>query len=261
MPEEEPGQEEELTWSEDGKRILEDSHTPFRRAITEWVEGKRELVTAGSVLLRALAKAPTGMGRFRRDFDNHAVAPGEHGAPNEVLPISLKGIEELVANDPSMRDWLVAICWVLNYQYCSGFGNPKYVKHSRRLSDNLLRNHLAPAVARMCMDQPPAPSMDEVDRELQRKGRNYDGATYVEMEEVVPEKVVECWPQKGEAAVAPLEDFLEGPAKSQVLAPMESLLPKEEWPDKIPKSYVRASLGATSYRRCQAWALSGMPRE
>ena len=75
------------------------------------------------------------------------------------------------------------------------------------------------------------------------------------MEELEVSKVVECWPSSDEAAVAPLEDFLEGETRVQVLAPMSSILPLEEWPSEIPKSYVRATdkvweeLVAEGYKR------------
>ena len=43
-----------------------------------------------------------------------------------------------------------------------------------------------------------------------------------------------------QAAVAPLEDFLEGETKRLIQTPMDSILPEEEWPSHVPKSYVRA---------------------
>ena len=61
------------------------------------------------------------------------------------------------------------------------------------------------------------------------------------MEDLEACKVVECWPTAQQAAVAPLQDFLEGETKEQILSPVASVLPPDEWPSQLPRSYVRAS--------------------
>ena len=61
------------------------------------------------------------------------------------------------------------------------------------------------------------------------------------MEQLEAEKVARCWPEKGRAAVQPLVKFLKGDTMEQVEAPWKTILPFSEWPDDIPKSYVRAT--------------------
>ena len=151
----------------------------------------------------------------------------------EVLPVSVEAISRCREWNASTRDWLCFICLILNYQFCSGFASDKYLKHSAELSEKqkaLLANHLKPALDRMIGEDPVLPKAEEIQRELDRKHHEYEGGSYVVMEDLDVDKVVECWPAEGQAAVAPLEDFLEGETKMQVLTPMLSILPLEEWP-------------------------------
>eukprot|EP00438_Fugacium_kawagutii_P032818 Skav214751 [mRNA] locus=scaffold983:190131:202825:- [translate_table: standard] len=61
------------------------------------------------------------------------------------------------------------------------------------------------------------------------------------MEELEVEKVVKCWPARTEAAVKPIVDFLTDETKEMIEKPQLTILPYDEWPEEIPKSYVRAS--------------------
>lgn len=244
MAEEEPAfesdEEAEEQINQDGAGELD----PMRRVISAWMGQDREPKSLGSVFLAAMEETATPLGRFRQEFETHAVAQGELGAFAEVLPISITAVQKLPGLGPEVHDWVAAMCWVLNFQFCSGFGSAKYMRHSKSLSTkqmDLIRSHLEPAVIRAIQKKDALPSIEVVDKELARKGHNYDGTSYVEMEELVPSKVLECWPKRGEAAVARLEDFLDGETKGLVLTPQETLLPREEWPEKIPKSYVRAT--------------------
>ena len=87
------------------------------------------------------------------------------------------------------------------------------MRHSKELSDRQVRildTHLAPAVERMIGSNPKVPTREEIKKELDKKHHDYEGGSYVVMEELEVSKVVECWPSSDEAAVAPLEDFLKG---------------------------------------------------
>ena len=141
------------------------------------------------------------------------------------------------------KEWVLCICLVLNYQYCCGFGNSKYMRHPRHLTANqksLVMNHLVPAVCRLADEMVDMKPAAEVKKELERKGQDGYGATWVMMEALDTEKVVACWPESTHAAVAPIETFLSGETLDQIRKPMDSILAYEEWPEKIPKSYVRA---------------------
>lgn len=227
----------------------------------EWeaiLRGGVKVSQLGTVLLDLVPKLGTPLGRFGQTFEQHTVAQSRSATCSEVLPISVQAILECREWDASTRDWMAFICLVLNYQYCSGFASKKYMIHSDILGEKqkwLLEKHLKPAVERMVGADPVLPSPEEIKRDLDRKGHDYEGGSYVVMEDLEVEKVVECWPTSEQAAVAPLEDFLEGVTKLQITTPMASILPKEEWPAEIPKSYVRASdevwntLVSEGYRR------------
>ena len=74
------------------------------------------------------------------------------------------------------------------------------------------------------------PSPSGAVAELHKMGHDYEGSSFVVMEELDFDKVVACWPQREQAAVAPLEDFLSGATLEQLKKPTESIIPPEEWP-------------------------------
>eukprot|EP00435_Cladocopium_sp_Y103_P035566 s1373_g9.t1 len=229
-------------------------HEEWERALRKGLK----ISHLGSVMLKALEKLTTPLGSFRQSLSQHAVAPGRPAACAEVLPVSVEAVASLTDLEKAEKDWLCFICLVLNYQYCSGFASGKYKCHSGELSEKqrfLIYNHLKPAVERLIGGDPNVPSPEDIKAELDKKQHDYEGGSYVVMEELDFDKVIECWPQAAEAAVAPLEEFLEDDTRFQVMTPMSSILPAEEWPAEIPKSYVRASddtwnrLVAEGYKR------------
>ena len=132
------------------------------------------------------------------------------------------------------------------------------MEHSRDLTGgqkDFILHHLLPAVERMLEGEPVLPSRDELDKILASKGQDYDGHSWVVMEQLESEKVIQCWPDVGKAAVQPIARFLTGETKDQIERPRSTILPWEEWPQDIPKSYVRASdqewekLVAEGYKR------------
>ena len=216
----------------------------FHQAWEAVLSGGLQFSQVGTAMLDMLEKQKTALGKFQLKMAKHAVAPSEPGARKEVLPISLKAVKEFLNIPEGVRDWVIFICLVLNFQFCSGYSSPKYMIHSEVLSEkqkSLLADHLQPAVERFLEGNPTLPAQDVIEKELKRKGQDYDGSTYVVMEELDAGKVVECWPSASQAAIAPLQDFLEGETLRQVQTPMSSILPPEEWPSDLPKSYVRAT--------------------
>ena len=85
------------------------------------------------------------------------------------------------------------------------------------------------------------PSKAKIKEELRKKGYGYDGSSWVVMEDLVADKVIPCWPSKGDAGVQPLSKFLHGEAKEMVEIPGLTLKESCDWPERLPKSYVRAS--------------------
>eukprot|EP00438_Fugacium_kawagutii_P025124 Skav230797 [mRNA] locus=scaffold312:158893:163833:+ [translate_table: standard] len=216
----------------------------YRGVIREWLAGDRKVEEIGNLIMSTLDVSGSYLRDFRKEMEKHAVARDRTGSCTEILPISLKAVEESTSWSPALGKWLGLICLVLNYHFCAGGRNKKFMQHGEAINKKqmeMIVTHLLPALRRLCGDEIRLPSMEVMEADLARKGHNYDGSSYVVMEEIDPDKVFACWPKKEEAAVAKLEDFLKGETREKVLAPMKSILPKEEWPTSLLRSYVRAS--------------------
>ena len=195
-------------------------------------------------MMRLISALKSPLGEFRQKLDRHAVAPGSAVAPFDLLPISVQQLEMYEDATEGERDWMGFIGLVLNYQYCSGFSDPKFMNHPKELTAvqrRMAHEHLKPAAQRLIGADRELPSREEVKAELERKGHDYDGSSWVKMEDLEYEKILSCWPSKDHAAVAPITKFLEGETLQMVKYPQMSILPEEEWPESLPKSYVRAS--------------------
>eukprot|EP00434_Breviolum_minutum_P021831 symbB.v1.2.019267.t1/scaffold1509.1/size114668/2 len=201
------------------------------------------VLEAGAVIWKNIEKLHTPLGKFKEELARHAVAQSGPAVPFDILPISLEGVEDLTTLKWPHHEWVLSICLVLNYQYCAGFGSEKYLRHLRTLTvpqKELVMNHLLPAVCRLAPEDKMMAKAEEVKAELERKGHDGYGSTWVMMETLDKDKVIACWPEATHAAVAPIERFLTGETLEQIQKPMDSILPPEEWPKEVPKSYVRA---------------------
>lgn len=61
------------------------------------------------------------------------------------------------------------------------------------------------------------------------------------LEELEADKVIPVWPAVGEAAVQNAVDYLPDDLKHLIEGPAKCLLPEWEWPERPPRSKVRAS--------------------
>ena len=200
---------------------------------------------AAQAMTKILPLLETKLGRFYGILEKAAVAPEEMGSSPELLPISLKAIGRLKGPwDMDERAWIHWVCWVLNFNFCTGWERATNLKHPSELTSaqkNFVANRVYPAVQNMILRNVKLPKVDEVLKELHRKGQDYDGTSWVQMEELEYEKVVACWPGREAAAVQPITRFLEGETLKAVETPLNSILPYSEWPSKRTRSYVRAS--------------------
>lgn len=195
-------------------------------------------------MLRLISALKSPLEAFRKKLDEHAVAPGSAVAPFDLLPISVQQLETLPDTSEEERDWIALMGLVLNHQYCSGFADPKFLNHPSELTaiqKRMAHEHLKPAARRLIGRNVELPSRTEVKGELEQKGHDYDGSSWVKMEDLEYEKILSCWPTRDHAAVAPITKFVEGETLRMIQQPLTSILPEEEWPESLPKSYVRAS--------------------
>eukprot|EP00435_Cladocopium_sp_Y103_P017142 s2265_g4.t1 len=208
------------------------------------------LAEIGYELMQNLGLLKTKFGRFKASLDEAAEGAAEKvkasgpGA-SDLLPFSVEGVlEAAFLPDRYRRNWIAFSVLSLNFWYCTGWERPAHLEHPRELTGSqkdFILYHLGPALDRMLEGNPTVPPAEELDKILSAKGQDYDGHTWVVMEELDAAKILPCWPDKGKAAVQPIIRFLSGETLAQVEKPRNSILPWDEWPEKLPKSYVRAS--------------------
>ena len=195
-------------------------------------------------MMQWLPKLRSKFGRLKQELSSKAVASKGPAAP-DLLPISIDAVlsfQEIW--NRKVRAWCAFMVWCLNYFFCAAFDSRNHFEHPSQLTakqQQMLRTHLVPAIERLLEGRPYLPSKQELSAEMDKKGQGYDGSTWVVMEQLEAEKVLPCWPDRGQAAVQPIAAFLKGISRDLLEAPMRNILPFEEWPEEIPKSYVRAS--------------------
>ena len=236
-----PDVEDEMSMSEEAaENFRKQDRASFQAELAKALRTDLKMSHIGWQFLSMIDTLRTPLGRFYHEFEKHAVA---QGGP-DLLPVSLKGVDQLSGVNSFVRDWAVMVCLVLNYQFCGQSSNARAMEHGVRLSprqEQAVRTNIIPAIERMIGENPDVPSVEEIKEELERKGQDYDGSTWVVMEDLDYEQVLACWPEKTHAALAPIEDFLTGDCRDQILKPNDSIVSAQEWPSKVPKSYVRAN--------------------
>lgn len=239
-----PGTDPEIAEEKETSRKGMEMRADFQQTLINVLKQPMKMTDVAWELHRLLPTLKTPLGKFRAKLERHAVALEGADAPFDILPISVAALETHPKIPERLRDWVALIGLVLSFHYCSGFSDPKYLRHSKDLSpiqEKMALEHLCPAVSRLLEGDPNLMDMKEVRSELDRKGHDYDGSTWLKMEELSFEKVISCWPSKEQAAVAPVTNFIKGETLEQVRNPMSSILPEEEWPADLPRSYVRAT--------------------
>ena len=229
---------------EKATQVRKNKRLKFERSVKEFLrEGKHKLRDVGIFMCRNIAMLETKLGRFSRELEKHQIeAPGT-GSP-DLLPISLDGVANCEeAGENQVAGWVTFACLCLNFWYCTGWEKAKHLEHPSTLSKTqreMVRTQIRPAVERMLEEEFQLPRLENLKKILEQKGQDYEGHSWVVMERLDSEKVAACWPEKGKAAIQPLTRFLSGTAKAAIENPMSTILPFEDWPDDLPRSYVRA---------------------
>ena len=230
------------------KRLRRERRRDFEKFLrAEVLTGGVPLRKVGRYIMQNLGLLHTKFGQLVDKLEEAAedtVRASGPAAP-DLLPISVVAVQETtIASCPEVKDWMALTCLCLNFWYCTGWERPSHTSHPRELTSTqkeFLGCHLGPAIERMLEGEPLIPAYDQLEQVLSMKGQDYEGNTWVVMEQLEATKVTRCWPEEGKAAVQPLERFLQGWTKELVEMPRMTILPYEEWPEEIPQSYVRAS--------------------
>ena len=219
----------------------------FERVARKLLSGERKVGDVGRKFIEGLKNLNTRFGNFLETLGEASVEKVEASGPaaHDLLPVSVEAILEAdFFEDRNVRGWVAYTALCLNFWYCTGWKRLDHLVHPRELTESqkdMVFLHLKPAVERMLEGAPELPTLKELEKVLSQKGQDYQGNSWVKMEELDCNKVVQCWPDPGKAAVQPLARFLTGETLRQVEKPMESILAYDEWPDDMPKSYVRAT--------------------
>ncbi|CAK9045590.1 unnamed protein product, partial [Durusdinium trenchii] len=243
-PEGEVASSEEYEIEEEAlNRLWKKHRQKFERKMAGFLAEERDALEVAWHVLENAGHLRTKFGRFRTTLGQKATAQDAPEGP-DLLPISLDALELRRDIQSEVRAWVILMAWALNFLYCTGWEQPRHMDHPGKLTTaqtKMVDQHLVPAVRRMCPKGLKIPSYQKLKEQLQKKGYGYDGSSWVVMEDLAADKVIPCWPNKGEAAVQPITKFLHGDTKEMVNKPLLTILPAEEWPETVPQSYVRAS--------------------
>lgn len=135
----------------------------FGKDIAAWLTGGRLLGEVGALVVRSLPHSASSLAKFREEFEKHVVARSRAGSCTEILPVSLKAVESSQNWARPEGAWVSLICLALNYQFCGGLTNKKFMEHADVLNDRQLKmisDHLLPAVSRLCGHQKEVPSTE-----------------------------------------------------------------------------------------------------
>ena len=138
---------------EKAEALRTDRRADFETKLKKLMENRVTIKEAAKVLMKIIPSLGTKLGRFYTLLEKAAVAPKELTAPAELLPISLKAIGRLKGPwDMDERAWIHWICWVLNFNFCTGWEKASNLQHPSELTTAQLvfiKERIYPAVKRL----------------------------------------------------------------------------------------------------------------
>ena len=166
--------------------------------------------------------------------------PHRAAEARRVLPIRTSAAAHYCRQLPDeVRSWVCLLVEVLNFIYLGGkrvLGNEILNDPQRTALEGLIRS-----VEDFLEVEQKVPVTNRLKDDLGRIRFDYAGEMVAIMEDLDADKVIACWPKVGEAGIQPAERFVSEEVKEWLLKPRSTLLPRCYWPDKPPKSRVRAS--------------------
>jgi hypothetical protein len=180
---------------------------------TKLVSKGLTLKEMGKWLMANVSSLQTKFGNFKEKLDEGAVEKVKASGPaaHDLLPISVESVWEAdFIEDAGIRGWATFSCLCLNFWYCAGWDRADHLEHPRELTGSqkdFLLYHLIPAVERMLEGDPRIPRPKELEKLLSQKGQDYEGNSWVVMEQLESEKVVKCWPEKAKQPCSPSQGF------------------------------------------------------
>eukprot|EP00435_Cladocopium_sp_Y103_P034828 s532_g9.t1 len=166
--------------------------------------------------------------------------PHRAAEARRVLPIRVSAASHYCGKLPEeVGSWVCLLVEVLNFLYLGG----KKIIGGEILNDpqRSALEMLITSVEDFLSSEQKIPVMAQLKSDLGRIRFDYAGEMVAIMEDLQAESVIACWPQVGEAGIQPAERFVSDEVREWLLKPRSTLLSRCYWPERPPRSKVRAS--------------------
>ena len=146
----------------------------------------------------------------------------------------------------SSLNFLMGVGWTLHPILPKFFGP---LSSAQKLAlDNILRNVQA------FLSTPATPfNLKEVAADLKQKRIDYSGSVVAVCRQIQSDLVVQAWPQKGQACVCNIIEYVDQHLADDLKDPRRCLLQQDDWPEQMPQAKVNAT-DAEWYKLCVAAA-------
>ena len=220
-------------WSFDG----------FHRAVQALLEKKPSWREVAAWFHVQGCKLPTPFGAFvRQAAKPGAASSGAEPKSGDLLPISVEMVRKLPCVGPEAKPLLSALLHGLNFHYCCGWTKticwppPEKVTNRQLVAVAALRKSVG-----LPSEEESVGGLKEAEAILTSKTFDYDGLEVQRVSTLSAPLIIEAWPAVGEAAVANIEEFLEGDALDAVRCPQRFFKKGNDQPPRSKKAKVLAS--------------------
>ena len=231
------------------------SASAWQGAMQACVSVCRSVPELGLCLLAACRSAPSRIACVADSLISSAHASGEPPSAKgrELLPIGPLAAEMALreavikrhgGRNPGVEAWGMLAVHALNFLACAGWcRRPVCLRASASLSRGQrgVIGHIVESVGFLLSGPPPVLDPAAVRDDLDARRAAYGGEVVFKKRDLVCDLVVPVWPAAGKAAVLPVEDFVDGELRDDLLDVQRCLLPRAEWPAVTPQSAVHAS--------------------
>ncbi|CAK0851598.1 unnamed protein product, partial [Prorocentrum cordatum] len=148
----------------------------------------------------------------------------------------------------------------LNFLACAGWTSTPICCYSQPIlskAQERTLDHIWTASADLFSAADEKFDSDAVSRDLGNKRVNYQGESVSRRRELIADRVLPTWPSDGEARLFPVEEFVVGELREDILDPARCLLPEVDWPRAAPRLRNHAS-DDEWYQRVAAGAKLGI---
>ena len=159
--------------------------------------------------------------------------------PAALFPVRVSLVEKfLKGRDEQAIAWVMTMVEVLNYYGTSG--RPVLGPPSLTAAQELMVTRFHAVVRRFQERDEKLPKFKDSCAALGCAKFDYAGEPIQYMEQLEADKVIPCWPKRGEAAIRDARDFVPAEVCEWLDDPEKCLLPRAAWPESPPLSRVRA---------------------